>query len=417
MKNKDISIGVIGLGYVGLPLANGLSKNFRTNGYDINSKKILELKKGYDQTNELKKINKSLKLTVKLKDLEDCNFYIFCLPTPVNNKKKPDLKILNESLKLVSDIYNPGDTIILESTFYPGATEELVNKYFKKDNKKINIGYSPERINPGDKKNIISKITKVVSANNISTLNIMKKIYGSLNNNNIYAAKSIKVAEAAKLIENVQRDLNIGLINELSQIFDKIDISVHDVLSAAKTKWNFLNFTPGLVGGHCIGVDPYYLTYIAEHIGVNPKVINAGRTINDKMHYELGKIFLKKIKYNFQELKKFNLLILGLSFKENTNDIRNSKVFDLCSYLKKLGHSVYVYDPLVKKNISNKNFVFKNRLDFSKKFHGIFLAVPHLKILKKIRSITQKTKKNAVLFDFKNSLSSTQMKKISKQLL
>ena len=370
MKNKDISIGVIGLGYVGLPLANGLSKNFRTNGYDINSKKILELKKGYDQTNELKKINKSLKLTVKLKDLEDCNFYIFCLPTPVNNKKKPDLKILNESLKLVSDIYNPGDTIILESTFYPGATEELVNKYFKKNNKKINIGYSPERINPGDKKNIISKITKIVSANNISTLNIMKKIYGSLNNNNIYAAKSIKVAEAAKLIENVQRDLNIGLINELSQIFDKIDISVHDVLSAAKTKWNFLNFKPGLVGGHCIGIDPYYLKYLCDKVKFKPKVFMSARNTNEDMIF----FYKKKILKYFNSKSK--ILYLGVTFKENTNDLRNSKYLDLLKIISK-NHKVHYYDPLAK----NLDKLDKNLIKYKKQVYDIVIfAVPHNKL-------------------------------------
>jgi UDP-N-acetyl-D-glucosamine/UDP-N-acetyl-D-galactosamine dehydrogenase len=394
MKNKDISIAVIGLGYVGLPLANGLSKNFKTIGYDINSNKITELKVGHDQTNELKKINKSLKLTSKLKDLEDCNFYIFCLPTPVDNNKKPDLKILNKSLKLVSNIYNPDDTIILESTFYPGATEELVNKYFKKDQKKINIGYSPERINPGDKKNIISKITKVVSANNTSTLNIMKKIYGSLNNNNIYAATNIKVAEAAKLIENVQRDLNIGLINELSQIFDKIDISVHDVLSAAKTKWNFLNFKPGLVGGHCIGVDPYYLKYLCDKVKFKPKVFMSARNTNEDMI----SFYKKKIIKNFDSKSK--ILYLGVTFKENTNDLRNSKYLDLLKIISK-NHKVHYYDPLAK----NLGKLDNNLIKYKKQLYDVIIfAVPHNKLFyflkKNLKSLI---KTNGTFIDLNNN--------------
>ena len=394
MKNKDISIAVIGLGYVGLPLANGLSKNFKTIGYDINSNKISELKVGHDQTNELKKINKSLKLTSKLKDLEDCNFYIFCLPTPVDNNKKPDLKILNKSLKLVSNIYNPDDTIILESTFYPGATEELVNKYFKKGQKKINIGYSPERINPGDKKNIISKITKVVSANNTSTLNIMKKIYGSLNNNNIYAATNIKVAEAAKLIENVQRDLNIGLINELSQIFDKIDISVHDVLSAAKTKWNFLNFKPGLVGGHCIGVDPYYLKYLCDKVKFKPKVFMSARNTNEDMIY----FYKKKIIKNFDSKSK--ILYLGVTFKENTKDLRNSKYLDLLKIISK-NHKVHYYDPLAK-NLGKLDY---NLIKYKKQLYDVIIfAVPHNKLFyflkKNLKSLI---KTNGTFIDLNNN--------------
>ena len=394
MRNKDISIAVIGLGYVGLPLANGLSKNFKTIGYDINSNKISELKIGHDQTNELKRINKSLKLTSKLNDLEDCNFYIFCLPTPVDNNKKPDLKILNKSLKLVSNIYNSNDTIILESTFYPGATEELVNKYFKKDQKKINIGYSPERINPGDKKNIISKITKVVSANNTSTLYTMKKIYGSLNNNNIYAATNIKVAEAAKLIENVQRDLNIGLINELSQIFDKIDISVHDVLSAAKTKWNFLNFKPGLVGGHCIGVDPYYLKYLCDKVKFKPKVFMSARNTNEDMI----SFYKKKIIKNFNSKSK--ILYLGVTFKENTNDLRNSKYLELLKIISK-NHKVHYYDPLAKNfaKLDNNLIKYKKQL-----YDVIIFAVPHNKLFyflkKNLKSLI---KTNGTFIDLNNN--------------
>jgi UDP-N-acetyl-D-galactosamine dehydrogenase len=399
MKNKDISIAVIGLGYVGLPLANGLSKKFNTMGYDLDDKKINDLKKGFDNTNELKKINKSLKLTYNLNDIKNCNCYIFCLPTPVDNKKKPDLRVLSNSLKSISKIFNKKDIIILESTFYPGATEFLVKKYLKKNHQKINIGYSPERINPGDKKNTISKITKVISANNSETLAVMKKIYGSLNKNNIYTAKNIKIAEAAKLIENVQRDLNIGLINELSKIFDKIDISIHDVLDAAKTKWNFLNFRPGLVGGHCIGVDPYYLKHLCDENKIKPKVFMSARNTNEEMiYYFKGKIqkYLKKNK---------KILYLGVTFKENTNDLRNSKYLELLKLLSKK-KQIYYYDPFVN-NLNNLN---NNLKKFKvQKYDVIILTVPHIELLKFLRkNLLKLLNKDGLFIDlhrnYKNSI-------------
>jgi UDP-N-acetyl-D-glucosamine/UDP-N-acetyl-D-galactosamine dehydrogenase len=422
--NKKISI--IGLGYVGLPLALAFQKYYRVCGYDVNQSRIQELKKGFDSNCEFKsnKITnfKNIFFSNTISDISDSDFIIVTVPTPVNKKNQPDLKPLSIACKQISRYIKKKSIIIFESTVYPSCTENfciplLENGSGKKINKDFYVGYSPERINVGDNKHTLEKITKIISASSPGSKKKVKELYSRIIKAGVYVCPNIMTAEAAKAIENAQRDINIAFVNEISIIFNKLGLKSSEVLSAAKTKWNFLNFTPGLVGGHCIGVDPYYLTYIAKHMGVNPKVINAGRAVNDKMHYELGKIFLKKIKYNFQKLKKFNLLILGLSFKENTNDIRNSKVFNLCSYLKKLGHNVYVYDPLVKTKISNQNFVLKNRLDFRKKFHGIFLAVPHLKILKKIKLITQKTKKNAVLFDFKNLLSSAKMKKISKQLL
>ncbi len=376
MIKKKISIAVIGMGYVGLPLANELSKKFETKGYDINKKKIRELNLGIDSTKQIKKLSKKLFLTSNLNDLKNSNIFILCLPTPVNLKKKPDLKILKSSLKNIQSLYNKGDTIILESTFYPGATEELLSKYFEYKKNIINIGYSPERINPGDKKNTIKKITKVISANNLKTLNLMAKIYGSINNNNIYKAKSIRVAEAAKLIENVQRDLNIGLMNELTTIFDKIKISIHDVLDAANTKWNFLNFTPGLVGGHCIGVDPYYLKSLCEKIKFNPKIFMSARNTNENMILFYKKKILKYLNKNEK------ILFLGITFKEGTNDLRNSKNLELLYELSK-DRRIYYLDPFVD-DLKNTN---KNIVKYKKQLYDtIILAVPHKKLFKFIKN-------------------------------
>ena len=392
MKNKDISIGIVGLGYVGLPLANELSKKFDTTGFDTDLKKITELKKGIDRSNEILSISRSLNLTSNILHLARCNFYIFCLPTPVDKNKKPYLKILNSSLRNIYKISNDNDTIIIESTYYPGATEKLIKKHFK--NKKINIGYSPERINPGDSKNTISKITKVISANNKKTLNLMSRIYGSLNNKNIHRAKNIKVAEAAKLIENVQRDLNIGLINELSIIFSKLDISVHDVLDTAKTKWNFLNFKPGLVGGHCIGVDPYYLKHICREIKFKPKVFMSARNTNEKMIF----YYKQKISKYLNKTKK--ILFLGVTFKENTNDLRNSKYLELLKILSKK-HSIDSFDPLIndkKLNVKNK---FSNNMVI---YDVIILAVPHRILLKFLKNkINSLLKKNGIFIDLNNN--------------
>ena len=376
MNKENVSICVIGMGYVGLPLANELSKYFKVVGYDTNKKKINNLKKSIDSNKELKEIDKRLSLSSIIDEIKNCNVYILCLPTPVNSKKKPDLKLIKIALKNLNSVYSKGDTIILESTYYPGATRELIKENFKTKLQNINIGYSPERINPGDKVNTIRKITKVISSNNKKTLKLMKKIYGSINKNNIYEAESIEVAESAKLIENVQRDLNIGLVNELTKIFDRLDISIHNVLEAANTKWNFLNFKPGLVGGHCIGVDPYYLKYICNKINFKPNVFMSARNTNESM-----------TKFYYQKILKYisptdKILFLGLSFKENTNDLRNSKNLELLKMLSKK-YKIYYFDPLVsllKK--TNKNIVkFKKQ-----QYDVIILSVPHKNIFKFIKN-------------------------------
>jgi len=367
MREK-LKICVIGMGYVGLPLANLLSKKFKVSGYDNDITKIRELKCGIDRTGEILKINNKLSFFYNEKLLKYFNTYIICLPTPINKNKKPDIRILKNIFATLKKYVSKDDTIILESTVYPGLTKSLCKKYLKTI---INIGYSPERVNPGDKKNTISKITKVISAENTRTLSIMKKIYGSINNNNIFIAKNIMTAEAAKIIENTQRDLNIALINELTILFTKMGISIYDVLEAAKTKWNFLNFTPGLVGGHCIGVDPYYLSYLAKTKKINTKIIIAGRNSNEKM----VNFFYKKILSNIKKYKKPKILFIGVTFKPNVKDIRNSKYLELFLKLKKK-YKLSLFDPYFDSK-HNLNKLFK-----LKPFDVIVVSFLH-KILKK----------------------------------
>ncbi len=394
MNKKKIFICVVGMGYVGLPLANELSKKFNVIGYDNNKKKIEDLSKSIDPNKEVKNINKRLSFSNNIKDIKNCNIYIICLPTPVTIKKKPNLNLIKSAIKKIKPIYNNNDTIIFESTYYPGATKELITDSFKTAFNKMNVGYSPERINPGDKKNTLSKITKVISSNNLKTLNVMNFIYGSINKNNIYKAENIEVAEAAKLIENVQRDLNIGLINELAQIFGNLDISIHSVLKAANTKWNFLNFKPGLVGGHCIGVDPYYLKYLCKKINFKPKVFMSARNTNEKM-----------TKYYFDKIlsyisKKDKVLFLGVSFKENTNDLRNSKNLELLEMLSKK-IKIHYYDPMIKPLIKTN----KNLIKYEKQvYDAIILSVPHKKIFKFIKNnLKSILKNNGFFIDLNNN--------------
>ena len=332
--NKDTKIAVIGLGYVGLPLLLEISKKFKTIGFDKSNKKISDLKKQIDYTSELSekqiKYLKKIKITSNLKDLSEAQIFIVAVPTPIDIRKKPDLSILKDATKNIAQILNKKSIVIYESTVYPGVTENfcvpIIEKYsglkWKKD---FFVGYTPERINPGDKKHTLKKIIKVVSGDTKKTLQLIHDLYAKIIKAGIFKAQSIQVAEAAKVIENTQRDLNIALMNELSIIFKKMNIDINKVLEAANTKWNFNLYYPGFVGGHCIGVDPYYLTYKAKQLNYNPKVILAGRTINDQMaNYasrEILKILIeKKIK------KKGNILILGYTFKENCPDYRNTQI-------------------------------------------------------------------------------------------
>ena len=409
MKIK--SLGIIGLGYVGLPLAVAFSKKYPTFGYDINNSRINDLKKGIDRTNEiesksLKNSFKNLFLTSEINDLKNCNIYIVTVPTPVNEDKTPNLNPITEATLIVSGILKKDDIVIFESTVYPGLTEEICVPILEdgsklKFNKEFFVGYSPERINPGDKNHTINKIIKVVSGSDKQTLKIIFKLYNSIIEAGVYKAPSIKIAEAAKVIENSQRDINIAFVNELSIIFNKMGINTGEVLKAANTKWNFLDFYPGLVGGHCIGVDPYYLAYKSKKLGYNPKVILSGREINDLMPSfiveEILALFLKKR----DSIKKSSVLILGATFKENCPDYRNSKVIEIYDLLKKNEFKVDVFDPWIDNSKFKKenDFMTLEKLDESFKYDIIILAVGH----NEFRKIDPKKFliKNGLVFDIK----------------
>src|SRR3989338_147919 len=337
----ETKICVVGMGYVGLFLVCLLSKKYEVSGFDINGKKINDLKSGLDETGEVDDLKKyHINYSADPKIIQEANFIIVAVPTPITEDRKPDLSPLESASKIVGENLTKGSIVVYESTVYPGCTEEvcipiLESKSGLKFGVDFQVGYSPERVNPGDKKNTIDKIIKVVSANNNETLKKLEEVYGSITK--IYSASSIKVAEAAKVIENVQRSLNIALMNELAIIFDKIGISTKEVIEAASTKWNFHKYTPGLVGGHCIGVDPYYLTHKAKQLGYEPKVILSGQAVNEYMS--------ELVAGKFKGKKK--VLILGLTFKENVPDTRNSKAGDLVRHLKRQGSWVAGHDPLV----------------------------------------------------------------------
>ena len=345
MKIEKLKIGIIGMGYVGLPLAIEFSKKVKVLGFDINSERINQLKKKIDITNEVSKKEfsnlKKISFSSNFKDLINCEIYIITVPTPINYNNKPDLKPLIRATTLVSKILKKNDIVIYESTVFPGTTEEICGPILEKSsglkiNKNLFLGYSPERINPGDKNKKITDIVKITSGSNLKTKKSVTKLYSTIIKAGIYEAETIKIAEAAKIIENTQRDLNIALVNELSLIFKKMKISTEKVLKAAETKWNFISFRPGLVGGHCIGVDPYYLTYRSKQIGYNPQIILAGRNLNNQMP---SKVFRDII--SLAEKRKMNsklkVLILGLTFKENCPDTRNSKSLDLFDHFINFG--------------------------------------------------------------------------------
>ncbi len=405
MKNKNkLKIGVIGLGYVGLPLAIEFSKKFRTIAFDISKKRINELTNGYDANNEINKNeikNKNIIYTSNKKYLKKINFFVITVPTPVNKINKPDLSKIKNAATIVSQNLKIDDIVVLESTVYPGFSENYLKSILEKEskliyNKDFYIGYSPERINPGDKNHSLKNITKIISANNKIALDKISFAYSSILNNNIFIAKDIRTAEAAKVIENTQRDLNIALVNELSIIFEKLNINIKDVLEAASTKWNFLKFYPGLVGGHCISVDPYYLTYIAKKNKYEPKVILAGRKINDNYHNFILKRFKNNLKKKHFSLENSKILILGLSYKPETNDVRNSRIFLLIDKL--IENDVYfrISDPYLEKNnlLDKYNKYFINFEKIPKhKFDAVLISTNHK--LFKINNIKKLLKKNS----------------------
>ena len=413
MKKSSLKIAVIGLGYVGLPLAVEFAKKRPVIGFDINSKRIRNLRLGLDKTKEVtkKKLIKSKKLflTNSKKYLELANCYIVTVPTPIDKFRKPDLTPLLNASKMLGKVLKKNDIVIYESTVFPGCTEEkcvpILEKYSKlKFNKSFFCGYSPERNNPGDKKNKIWNIKKVTSGSNKKTASLVDSLYNEIITVGTYKAQSIKVAEASKVIENTQRDLNIAYMNELSNILDKLNIDFNEVLKAAKTKWNFLPFQPGLVGGHCIGVDPYYLIHKSKISGYNPKVISSARNLNDKMGKMVAYRFMKKMKSKSILIENSRILIMGLTFKENCPDLRNAGIFNVIENLKKKKCILEFYEPLAAeieiKKIYGKKPIKKLT---SRKYDGIIIAVAH-EYLKKmgIRNIIRLGKKNHIIFDLKS---------------
>lgn len=412
VRNK-ISIAVIGVGYVGLPLSVEFGKKYQTISFDTNKERINDLINFRDKTNEISKaeIKKSryIRFTANPADLKDSNVYIVTVPTPILKNRTPDLRPIKNATSLISKYIKKNDIVIYESTVYPGLTEDICVKILEKKsnliyNKDFYCGYSPERINPGDKKHKIYNIPKVVAGSNKKTLQFIYKIYSSIIKAKVHKATSIKVAEAAKVIENSQRDLNVAFVNELSIIFNSLDIDTNDVLKIASTKWNFLPFRPGLVGGHCIGVDPYYLTYKAKKSGYNSKVILAGREINNNMGKFIAKTLLNKLDLIIGNKKKLNVLIMGFTFKEDCHDIRNTQVISIYKKLIDRKVNVDIYDPLVDPNELKKSYNINKITKIKKhKYDGIVLAVSHSNFkslgISKIRNFC---KKNSVIYDVKS---------------
>ncbi len=404
---KEKKIGVLGLGYVGLPLAVGLCSSYKTIGFDISLDRVSQLLKGIDKTLEVKEtklrhcLKDKLRITNNFKDLKICNIFIATVPTPITEKRQPDLGPLKDVCKIISKLLKKKDIVVFESTVYPGATEEICAPILEKNKKNLKsgkdffLGYSPERVNPGDRIHSIDKIDKVVSGQNRKVEKILFEIYSKLTTGKIFLAKNIKVAEASKVIENSQRDINIAFINEVAKICNKLHISIYDVLNASSTKWNFLKFQPGLVGGHCIGVDPYYLAHKSTKLKINPKVILSGRETNDEMPTFIAKIIDEKLK------RKSRVLFLGMTFKEDVPDLRNSKSFEVISFLKKKKHTIKLHDPYVKSN--NLEIVNLKKIKV-RSFDALVLAVPHMYYLKQINFIKNLLKPNGIFFDIKGKV-------------
>jgi UDP-N-acetyl-D-galactosamine dehydrogenase len=385
IKNKEKSICVIGMGYVGLPIALEFAKHYRVVGFDINSARVDMLRNNQDPSKEIESTefeNKDISFTDQLEDIKSASFYIVAVPTPIDEGKNPDLKPLQSASRTVGKVISKGDYVVYESTVYPGCTEEdcipVIEKYSKLSfPSDFKVGYSPERINPGDKINTITKITKIVSGCDEESLRNISDLYGSIIEAGIHEAPTIKVAEAAKIVENTQRDLNISLMNELSLIFNKMNINTYDVIEAAGTKWNFLKFYPGLVGGHCIGVDPYYLTYRATEVGIHPRVIAAGRFTNDMMGAHIAKVCIKKLINNDKQIRKSKILVMGATFKENVSDIRNSKIVDIVKELESFSVQVEVVDPHANSKEVEEEYGFTLASEIGSDYDGIVLAVAH----------------------------------------
>ena len=415
---KDSTIAIIGLGYVGLPLAVAFASKYQVIGFDIKTKRVEELQRANDTTLEV--TNKELKnslisntrngltITSTVHDIKKANVYIITVPTPINDQRQPLLTPLKKACETVASVLKKGDVVIIESTVYPGATEEFCVPIFESSsdlifNRDFFVGYSPERINPGDKKHTVTKILKVTSGSTPEAAKFIDKLYASIITAGTYLAPSIKVAEAAKVIENSQRDINIAFVNELSKIFRLLNIDTEEVLTAAATKWNFLKFSPGLVGGHCIGVDPYYLAQKAKDVGYNPEIILAGRKMNDSMGSYVAQETVKLMIDKGISIKGSNTLVLGITFKENCPDIRNSRVIDIIREFKTYKVNIDVYDPWADidtvKQEYNLNLI-NNASLLKRNYDAIVLAVSHKEFLsldlEKLISVT------GVIFDVKS---------------
>ncbi len=409
---ENIKIAMIGLGYVGLPLAVEFGKKYATVGFDINQLRVDELKTGHDHTLEVSddelKAATRLSYTADIEEIKQCNIYIVTVPTPIDEYKQPDLTPLEKASALLGEVIKQDDIVIYESTVYPGATEEVCVPILEQVsglvfNQDFFVGYSPERINPGDKEHRVTNILKVTAGSTEAVAEKVDQLYQSVITAGTHKASSIKVAEAAKVIENTQRDVNIALINELALIFNRLDIDTEEVLLAAGTKWNFLPFRPGLVGGHCIGVDPYYLTYKAQSIGYNPEIILSGRRINDGMgEYVVSRLIKLMLRHRIH-VQASNVLIMGLTFKENCPDLRNTRVIDIIKELQTYGVNIHVYDPWVDAEEAFAEYGIKPITALEDgQFDAILLAVAHKQFKKmNIKQIRALGKPDSVVYDLK----------------
>ncbi len=420
IRMSNIKIAVIGLGYVGLPLARLFATKYAVVGFDINQQRVSELMQGNDATlevdsEELQSVlvekmshKNGLFCSSRIDDIKDCNYYIITVPTPVDKNNRPVLTPLLKASETVGSVLKEGDIVVYESTVYPGATEEDCIPVLEKfSDLKFNIdffaGYSPERINPGDKKHTVDKILKVTSGSTLAIGEMIDQLYASVITAGTHLAPTIKVAEAAKVIENSQRDINIAFVNELAKIFNLMDINTYDVLEAAGTKWNFLPFKPGLVGGHCIGVDPYYLAQKAQEHGYNPEIILAGRRLNDSMGSYVASEVIKLMIQKDIKIKSANILILGITFKENCPDVRNTRVVDVANSLKEYGTDLTIFDPWASPEEVKKEYGFVSQKEVpNNKFDAIVLTVAHNEFKK--LNFKSLSKQEVVIYDVKNIL-------------
>lgn len=418
MRLENLNIGIIGLGYVGLPLAVEFGKKYNTIGFDIHEPRVKELEAGIDSTlectSEELKLASSLKYTSNLQSIKECNFYVVTVPTPITDDNTPDLTPLRKASEALAKVINKDDVVVFESTVYPGATEEVCIPIIEKlsglvFNKDFYAGYSPERINPGDKVNRLTTIMKITSGSTPEVADFVDGVYSSIVDAGTHKASSIKVAEAAKVIENTQRDLNIAIVNEFAKIFNKLDIDTEEVLKAAGTKWNFLPFKPGLVGGHCISVDPYYLTHKAQEVGYRPEVILAGRRINDGMGEYVATQLVKKLASKKIHIDEAKVLIMGITFKGDCPDVRNTKIVDIIKELKDFNMSVDVHDNWASKEEVKKEYGIELIDTLSAgQYDAIVLAVDHSETKKMgIKALRELCKAEHIIYDVKHVLPHT----------